>query len=115
MEPDYFLKKGDLEPAFTRTLESVDGEAVDLTGATVVFLMTKRGESSPTIEAEAEIEDPETAGEVTYVWAEGDTDAPGDYDAEFQVTFADGRPQTFPNADYLHVRIMRDLSDEVSA
>lgn len=115
MEPDYFLKKGDTEPAFFRELSDVDDSVVNLTGATARFLMRKRGESASVIDAEADIGADPTLGIVSYSWAEGDTDEPGDYDAEFEVTFDGGGVQTFPNADYLHIRILGDLSDEVSA
>lgn len=115
MEPDFFLKKGDTEPAFERTLEDVDGTEVNLSGASVVFLMRKRGETATVVDAAADIDADPSSGLVSYAWAAGDTDTPGDYDAEFEVTFDGGGVQTFPNAGYLHIRILGDLSDEVSA
>ena len=39
----------------------------------------------------------------------GDTDTAGTYWAEFEVTFGDGRVETYPNRGYLTVNIEPDL------
>lgn len=113
--PNFSIKKGDDSPALTSTLLDGNGDAVNLTGATVRFYMTKRGEDTPTVSGTATIDDDETSGIVTYPWGEGDTDTAGDYEAEWEVEFAGGEIQTFPNSGFIHIRILRDLSDEVSA
>lgn len=115
LAPDYFVKRGDDSPAITSTLYDAAGDPVNLTGATVRFFMSKRGSDSTTVAGNGEIADDETTGVVSYEWQEGDTDDPGDYEAEWEVTFAGGAKQTFPNSGFVRVRILRDLSDEVSA
>lgn len=106
---DFYIKKGDDEPALERILEDINGDVVNLSGASVQFLMKRAGATTPKVDAAAEIGDPATAGIVSYAWAAGDTDTEGEYDAEFQVTFAGGAVQTFPNDSYLRIRVTRDL------
>ena len=48
-------------------------------------------------------------GQVEYKWAVGDTDAVGMFDAEFEVTWADGRKQTFPHDSNLLVEVVAEL------
>lgn len=106
---DFNIKQGDTSPDLVSTLKGADGVAVDLTGADVRFIMTPRGETDPTIDGVADIDaDPET-GIVSYQWAEGDTEAAGLYDAEFEVTFVDYSVQTFPNSGYLRIQVLRQL------
>ena len=46
---------------------------------------------------------------VRYDWAVGDTAVPGDYWADFEVTWGDGTVTTFPNSGYLEVRVVAEL------
>jgi hypothetical protein len=48
---------------------------------------------------------------VSYDWLPGDTDNSGEHKAEFKVTYADGRIETFPNNGFIHIPIIRDISD----
>ena len=50
------------------------------------------------------------AGLVRYSWASGDTDTAGSYQAEFEVTYADGSIETFPNSSNIKIDIMEDLT-----
>ena len=43
---------------------------------------------------------------LTYDWAVGDTDIAGAYWAEFEVTLASGRIETFPNDEMAAVEIL---------
>lgn len=114
---DFYIKKGDDEPALERVLEGVNGNPANLTGATVRFLMKRVGASTPKVDAECEIvEDPEADppitpedGTVSYAWTGTDTDTAGEYDAEFEVTYAGGEQETFPSDSYLRIRVTRDL------
>lgn len=99
------IKEGDLDPSFGVQL-TVSGEAVDLTGKTVVFRMRDTNTGLVVVERAATIVDT-TTGHVEFQWADGDTDVPGLYRAQFEVTSA-GRPRTFPADDYLYIRIVRD-------
>jgi hypothetical protein len=88
---------GDTAPDFTATLTS-DGVAANLTGATVVLhFATPSGALSPA----ASLVDA-SAGTISYSWAAQDlTDARvGVWSWEAQVTFSDGKVQTFPGGSF---------------
>ena len=104
------MKRGDLLPIAFSTLSDSTG-AVDLTGASVQFIMRAR-DGTMKVNAAATIDDA-AAGLVSYVWTLGDTDTPGVYPQEWEVTFPDGKIATFPNAGYNYVTVARDLADTV--
>ena len=112
--PDATLKTGDTRPPLEATL-TVDGTAVDLTGATVRFRMRNRATDSLAIDASATVVDA-AGGVVVYEWAAGDLNSAGGYAAEFAVDFSgatgaafDG-DQTFPNDRSLSIRVLDDLT-----
>lgn len=102
----FYIKQNDTSPAFLyQTIP-----AVDLSGAAVVFTMRLRGGNASKINrAACSIVSPATAGAVRYDWQIGDTDVDGDYDAEFEVTYADGSVETFPNGGHISVKITGEL------
>lgn len=102
MATKFYIKQNDTKPSITAQLLS-DGSAVDLTGATVKFHM------GSTIDAAATITDAAT-GNVRYDWASGDTATAGTYNAEFEVTFSDGKIETFPNDEYLLIVITEEVA-----
>lgn len=108
--PDYYIKQNDTSPDLQVTLKDGDGEAVDVTSSTIVFTMSAGGvvkvsEQSATIVTAS-------SGVVKYEWAAGDTDTPGTYEGEFEVTFSGGKIQTFPNSDAqrLNIYIAKELA-----
>lgn len=112
MDPVY-IKQHDTQPSISATLTE-DGVAVDITGATVTFVMRPRlcrhevPAASPKVEAAAVVVDAAT-GQVRYDWAVGDTDTEGQFDAEFKVSIA-GAVTTYPSSGYLPIVISKDLS-----
>ncbi|PZN05071.1 MAG: hypothetical protein DIU76_08285 [Bacillota bacterium] len=98
------LKPGGTRPAPEATLKS-NGAPVDLSGASVRFVMVGQG---LTIDRQAEIVDA-ASGVVRVVFEPGDTDTPGQYHAEFEATYSDGRKETYPSHGYLTVQILPDL------
>lgn len=95
----FTIKRGDTAPALRYALLP---ETVDLTGASVVFVMDGLGRlPARVIEARPAV--------VQYDWQPGDTDRPGLHRAEFEATYSDGRIETFPNGGYLLVQIAKDL------
>lgn len=101
------LKRGDTRTAIRATLLEPSGSPVNLTGASVRFVMADlRG--AIRIARAAEIVDP-AGGKVLMVFETSETDEAGTYRAEFEVQFADGRKETYPNGDYLTIQIMSDL------
>ncbi|MGQ0669342.1 MAG: hypothetical protein ACT4PO_06680 [Actinomycetota bacterium] len=105
---DFAIKKGDLEPAIKATLQDAAGAAVDLTGATVKFIMASLAATTPKILAAATIT-AATTGKVEYVWIGTDTDTDGRYRGEFEVTWASGKKQTFPSDGYVEIIVTEDL------
>jgi hypothetical protein len=105
--PETFpLKVGDTAPVLQATLTDSSGSAVNLSGATARFrLLEPRGGTSK-IDASATIHDA-TNGVVRYPWGDSDTDEAGRYRAEFEVEYADGSVETFPNDGYHDVVLIR--------
>ena len=108
--PDYWIKANDRAPSIQATL-SVGGTPVDLSasGTAVKFIMAPSPGGTPTVNATAVIVDA-THGIVRYDWAAGDTVKPGNYEAEWQITWSDGREQTFPTLGYHAIDIVADLN-----
>ena len=101
------LKRGDTRTAIRATLKTPAGTSVNLTGATVKFIMVSlRGVVK--INRAADLEDA-AAGKVWVVFEASETNVAGTYNAEFEATFGDGRIETYPNSGYLSVAIKPDL------
>jgi BppU N-terminal domain len=113
------IKKGDRRPFFVVPLVDnygqQDEDAVDLSTATgAVFNM--RDKATGTIRVNrgtAQITNP-TQGEVTYQWAALDTSVVGTYEAEIEIAWPSGLPETFPNGPtagtYWEVIITGDIA-----
>ena len=101
------LKRGDTRMAIRATLKTPTGAAVDLTGATVRFLLADlRGVLK--IDKQIDVLDA-TEGKVMVVLEATEVDVAGSFRAEFEVTFDDGRVETYPNDGYISVKIIPDL------
>lgn len=95
------MKQGDLAPSLTATLYQ-GSNPIDLTGASVAF---KLKTPSGTVRSAACAIVSATTGLVRYDWTAGDTDAAGQYLAEFVVTFSTGDEMTLPTVGTLTVSI----------
>lgn len=113
--PDFLIKTGDTASSIFATLENSGGTRVDIQGATVNFKMKPISGGTLYVAGTAVNAQvgagtvlPSTKGDVTYAWAS----APGTvglYIAEWEVTYASGLVQTFPNAGYMSILVTRDL------
>lgn len=105
----FYVKQNDTSPAMLATLQDADGNAVNVTGATVRFHMRAVGSTTVVVDEAATIV---TAadGIVRYDWQAADTDTIGSYQAEFEVTYADSSVETFPNDGYIRVEIIDDIT-----
>ena len=110
MSYDVTIKRGDTRHAIRAVLKNTQGTPVNLSGCSVSFYMAPLGRP-PTISRAVDIHDA-LAGEVWVVFAPGETDVSGVYRAEFQVTYGDGRKETFPNDGYISIQILSDLRGE---
>jgi hypothetical protein len=108
-EPDFFLTQNDTSSAIARTLEDENGVAIDLTGATVKFLLRPINGTTNKINAAATIVGAATLGNVSYAWTGTDTSTAGLFVGQWQVTYSNGKVQTFPNGAFDLVLISPDL------
>ncbi len=108
----FYLKRNDTDSELQVTLKDADGAAVDVTGATIVFTMFKKGRANPKVNKASVTLTNASSGIVTYSWVAADTNEAGEFLGEFQVTYAGSRIQTFPNReeDRLIVIIRKDLA-----
>ena len=100
----YECIEGDTAKPIEADLSDEDGPIV-LLGAAIRFLMAPVPESGKTVPVvvgvavavnpNAVLGDPDL-GKVRYQWADGDTDVPGVYRGQWEVTFANGTRETFP-------------------
>lgn len=98
------FKTGDTPPVRVQLTDN--GAPLNLTGvSSVIFLMRDVGGGAADIEQPASVEGLPINGEVRYDWVAGETDTPGEYEAAFRVTFADGKVQTFPSDDFILIVI----------
>ena len=105
----FYIKQGDTSPALRATLNDPAGVAVDLSGAAVVFSM-KTVSGTLLVDRQTCSIITAASGIVEYSWQAGDTDVSGQHLSEFEVTFADSSVETFPNFDYLRIKISKELS-----
>lgn len=107
MRDTFYLKRGDTSPSL---IYALDPATVVLTGSTVRFNMRLSGGAVKVSRAAAVIVNATGAPTVRYDWQAGDVDTAGFYDAEFEVTYAGGAVETFPNSDFIRVNITGDIA-----
>jgi hypothetical protein len=95
------IKQNDTKPLFVVALKDDYGEvsesAVNLTTAgSALFNLRLNGGAVKVNRGSAAITNA-AGGEVTYSWGTADTDTAGDYEAEVEIIWADGKVETFPN------------------
>lgn len=83
-------------------------QTITLGGATVVFNMRHRDGGPTVLDRVVATIDP-SEGVVGYDWEFTDTANAGRFEAEFEVTYADGAVETFPNDGFIVVQINGDI------
>jgi len=106
----FYIKQNDTSPSLRALLKDGDNLAIDLTGATVRFHMKSLEDNTVVVDASTTIVAPSTAGIVQYDWDNGDTATAGSYQGEFEVTFAGGAVETFPNKTNISISIKPELN-----
>lgn len=92
---DYVFIQGNRKPTFAvQLLGALDDLPISLSGSTVGFYFREQGALDAKVSGVSASVTSATDGEVEYAWAAGDLDVPGLYDAEFRITFGDGRIQS---------------------
>lgn len=109
----FTIKKGDTLPEINANLTTgptaQSQSPVDLTTATIVILVIKPVAGGSATRLTGSVNGTPTAGNVKYVWIAGDTATAGTFNAEWEITFAAGKIQTFPNDSYFQIVISDDL------
>jgi len=100
----FHLKRGDTGPSLQGSIVDDEGNAVNITGASVQFHMRQRGSGSVKVDKPATISNA-SEGDVIYNWEVEDTNEAGIFEIEWEVTFSDGTVETFPNQGFNVIRI----------
>jgi len=126
MSDKFYLKQHDLMPFLKVRLLDETTPVTLIAASTVVFNMSNRKSglkiSAPMHILEQEddaalqadplfVVDPAHVGVVAYEWVLGDSDTVGEFNGEFQVTWAGvtATTQTFPAHSYVTISIEKDL------
>ena len=104
----FTIKQHDNWPLLSLALTDQNGP-IDLSTASSVKLILKQALPPTTVTGAMAISVPASAGIVTYTWAGTNTDVPGSYDGEVEITWAAGKVETVPNDGYFSVIIQSDL------
>jgi hypothetical protein len=103
MSEEEFVQ-GDTAPPITGQILKKDGTARTLADATSVrFQMRKEDDQLYTVDAAAQITDAPD-GRVSYSWAANDLSVPGEYLAQWEVHYSDGKVQTTTPPNTVTVR-----------
>jgi len=108
--PDLIIKKGNTRPVLSYTCTRPDASTVNLTGASVKFVMRNPTATGPAVNAAATVTSATAPATVSYTFTATDTALAGSYSGEFVVTYADTSTETFPTDGYLDVLVEEDLT-----
>lgn len=107
---EFTIKTGDTRPSIEAQLLDEQNQPRDLTSINYVrFHMERVDDGETIIDTDATVLDADD-GTVVYEWSAGDTDVAGRYDAEFEVEYAGGDVETFPNNGYIDIYIEEELA-----
>ncbi|EEX09645.1 hypothetical protein SL1157_1689 [Ruegeria lacuscaerulensis ITI-1157] len=105
MAETFTIKRDDTSPAIQFQLTLGTGQT--LVGATATFKMASLNGGALKIDSPAAVDSAQNI--LSYQWDAGDTDTAGVYRAEFEVTYSDGKIETFPNSEYIQINVLEDL------
>ena len=108
-EETFYIKENDTASFLSRDLKDAFGAPVNVTGAAVVFSMRVKPAGSLKVTRQVCAVVAAGTGRVRYEWIADDTDTADEYEGEFQVTYANGKIQTFPNDGHLPIVVTDDI------
>lgn len=103
----FLIKQNDTSPTVKAILLNSKKKPIDLNGSTVYFIL-KHETAGIVVNSPCNIINLKKAI-VVYEWANNDTSHEGTHFAEFKVNYPDGTTETFPNDDYLKIRVTSRL------
>jgi len=104
----FVIKQNDLSRSIKFYLRA--SPASNFTGATAVFNMREKNGAVKISRGSATIASDTEGFYATYDWVSGDTDTPGNFEAEFEVTLATAKPETYPNEGFIPVKITEEIA-----
>ena len=114
---DYFVKQNDTLAVLEAALTNCDGEALDLTLATVAFQMRSAvpGASTPleldaTVEVLPVVPPAPVPNRVRVSWAPGDLASAGRYYADWQVTWGADSVLTLPTVGHMQIHVSGEIA-----
>ncbi|ADU30370.1 hypothetical protein [Evansella cellulosilytica] len=103
---EYRTKQNDTKNAMKVRFYNKENEPLNLENLDVQFIMVKSFRKEPKVKRTIDTKE----NNIAYVvWEVGDTDEVGLFRAEFKVTYADGRRETYPNQGYINVHIESEV------
>ena len=110
-EETFYIKSSDTASFITRDLKDAFGAPVNVTGASVVFSMRVKPAGTVKVNAQTAVIVTGGTGRVRYEWASdgSDTNTADEYEGEFQVSYANGKIQTFPNDGHIPIVVTDDV------
>jgi len=105
----FVIKQNDTSPSIEATLTDINGSAVNIASSSVRFHMKNMSNNTLTVDQAATIVNA-ASGIVRYAWQAADTQKPGLYNCEFEVTYSDNSIETFPNDDKIIVSIESEIN-----
>ena len=108
-EEAFYIGQNDTASPIKRDLKDAFGSPVNLTGASVKFSM--RVKPAGTVKVNGATATIVTAGtgRVQYTFTASNTDTADSYEGEFEVVFAGGEIQTYPNRGYIPIFVQDDI------
>lgn len=108
---EFKFKQNDTTPSIEAILKDANKLPVNLTGASVKFSMRVRPAGAVKVNgAAATIVGTATNGRVRYDWTASNTDTADTYEGEFEVTYSNGKLQTFPGEEYIIIKLEDDVA-----
>ena len=108
---EFQIKENDTSPPLEGILRDGFGSPINITGATVVLNTRLRPGGAVKVNGGimGAVGNAEN-GRVKYSWTASDTDTPGIYEAEIQITFSNGKIRTIPPKGYFLVDVTDDIA-----
>lgn len=105
----FVIKQNDTSPSIEATLTNINGVAINLSSCSVRFHMKNMTNGVLIVDQPATIVNA-VNGVTRYAWQSADTQKPGMYNCEFEVTYSDNSIETFPNDDKIIVSIESEIN-----
>lgn len=104
----YTIRQGSTAPSLTITPERQDGSTIDVTGATVRFLIRDVNLTTPLLIATLQVLQTNPA-KFRYTPSPGDTGTSGEFLGEVEVVYNDDTRESFPTTGFIPITIVPSL------